>query len=197
MATVSSGQFEPGTVVYFQWQFITVFCQLKPQGWNFQQILLVPLAFLKVSLSFNLLSRKLNYKPLFTDKIKLKFKLICHDFHQIRLLSTHPSHVVLKRPHFHGKFSASFFSPLEVARFDKIPGSFCKMMKNKWYHAKLLLKRFQFNSNTIGFHTHFIHNFYYQQYYCFVFVFLIFFPMAHLNIFIQIFAPYKFLKSIN
>ena len=56
-------------------------CQLKPQGWNFQLILLVPLAFLKVSLSVNLLSRKLNYKPLFKDKIKLKFKLICHDFH--------------------------------------------------------------------------------------------------------------------
>ena len=55
-------------------------CQLKPQGWNFQLILLVPLAFLKVSLSFNLLSRKLNYKPLFKEKIKLKFKLICHDF---------------------------------------------------------------------------------------------------------------------
>ena len=98
-------------------------CQLKPQGWNFQLILLVPLAFLKVSLSFNLLSRKLNYKPLFKDKIKLKFKLICHDFHYIRLLSMHPSHVVLERPHFHGTFSGSFltFSLPEVASFDKIP----------------------------------------------------------------------------
>ena len=29
--------------------------------------------------------------------------------------------------------------------------SFCKILKNKWYHAKVLLKRFQLNGHTIGF----------------------------------------------
>ena len=29
---------------------------------------------------------------------------------------------------------------------------FCKMLKNKWYHAKVLLKRFHLNGHTIGFH---------------------------------------------
>ena len=30
--------------------------------------------------------------------------------------------------------------------------SFCKILKNKWYHAKVLLKRFHLNGHTIGFH---------------------------------------------
>ena len=29
--------------------------------------------------------------------------------------------------------------------------SFCKILKNKWYHAKVLLKRFHLNGHTIGF----------------------------------------------
>ena len=29
--------------------------------------------------------------------------------------------------------------------------SFCKIWKNKWYHAKVLLKRFHLNGHTIGF----------------------------------------------
>ena len=28
---------------------------------------------------------------------------------------------------------------------------FCKILKNKWYHAKVLLKRFHLNGHTIGF----------------------------------------------
>ena len=30
--------------------------------------------------------------------------------------------------------------------------SFCKILKTKWYHAKVLLKRFHLNGHTIGFH---------------------------------------------
>ena len=30
--------------------------------------------------------------------------------------------------------------------------SFCKILENKWYHAKVLLKRFHLNGHTIGFH---------------------------------------------
>ena len=30
--------------------------------------------------------------------------------------------------------------------------SFCKILKNKWYHAKVLPKRFHLNGHTIGFH---------------------------------------------
>ena len=29
--------------------------------------------------------------------------------------------------------------------------SFCKILKNKWYRAKVLLKRFHLNGHTIGF----------------------------------------------
>ena len=29
---------------------------------------------------------------------------------------------------------------------------FSKILKNKWYHAKVLLKRFHLNGHTIGFH---------------------------------------------
>ena len=28
---------------------------------------------------------------------------------------------------------------------------FCKILKNKWYHAKVLLKRFHLNGHTLGF----------------------------------------------
>ena len=30
--------------------------------------------------------------------------------------------------------------------------SFCEISKNKWYHAKVLLKRFHLNGHTIGFY---------------------------------------------
>ena len=30
--------------------------------------------------------------------------------------------------------------------------TFCKILKNKWYHTKVLLKRFHLNGHTIGFH---------------------------------------------
>ena len=33
----------------------------------------------------------------------------------------------------------------------KFPNSFCKILKNKWYHAKVLPKRFYLNGHTIGF----------------------------------------------
>ena len=33
----------------------------------------------------------------------------------------------------------------------KSQNSFCKILKNKWYHAKVLLKRFHLNGDTIGF----------------------------------------------
>ena len=29
---------------------------------------------------------------------------------------------------------------------------FCKILKNKWYHAKVLMKRFHLNGHTMGFH---------------------------------------------
>ena len=32
------------------------------------------------------------------------------------------------------------------------PNFICKVLKNKWYHAKVLLKRFHLNGHTIGFH---------------------------------------------
>ena len=34
---------------------------------------------------------------------------------------------------------------------EKFQNSFCKILKNKWYHATVLLKRFHFNGHTIGF----------------------------------------------
>ena len=34
---------------------------------------------------------------------------------------------------------------------EKFQNLFCKMLKNKWYHAKVPLKRFHLNGHTIGF----------------------------------------------
>ena len=34
---------------------------------------------------------------------------------------------------------------------EKLQNLFCKILKNKWYHAKILLKRFHLNDHTKGF----------------------------------------------
>ena len=39
---------------------------------------------------------------------------------------------------------------IKIQEKPQIP--FCKILKNKWYHAKLLLSSFHLNGHTIGFH---------------------------------------------
>ena len=42
-------------------------------------------------------------------------------------------------------------TPKSATNQEKSQIEFCKLLKNKWYHAKVLLKRFHLNGHTIGF----------------------------------------------
>ena len=50
---------------------------------------------------------------------------------------------------FHFTFPNSLSS--KSVKYQNLKISFCKNIENKWYHAKVLLKRFHLNGHTIGF----------------------------------------------
>ena len=59
----------------------------------------------------------------------------------------------------HYPYIINTLSTLSLPRVSKIKIqekfhiSFCKILKNKWHHAKVLPKRFHLNGHTIGFHS--------------------------------------------